>query len=202
MQKRIFVIAVALTLGACATTAPPGVISTSAATSAPAASKTASAAAPSTPSATASKQVQSSSASASASASRTPSVSPSTAPQFDKLPDGYSYAYLTKLTEVSGRWSVALNPLTMCVYPSTDTNCTNPTDSSPSEYEITNVSATTYTVPLATDTILTVVGPSGEPTDYESVPMVEKTWPASWLIVTYSANASGEISAIKEWWRP
>jgi hypothetical protein len=122
------------------------------------------------------------------------------------LPAGYSYAFLYKLTKVSGRWSVVLDPVTMCMYPSTDPNCKDLTEPPPNDYELRNLSTKTYTVPLATGTILTVVGPSGQPTDYVTVPMAEKSWPtastAGELIVTYSSNPAGEVSAIKEWWHP
>ena len=122
------------------------------------------------------------------------------------MPAGYSYAFLYKLTKVSGRWSVVLDPVTMCMYPSPDPNCSDITEPPPNDYEIRNLNPKTYTVPLATGTILTVVGPSGQPGDYVTLPMAEKTWSSSpsgpEVIVTYSSNAAGEVSAIKEWWHP
>ena len=125
---------------------------------------------------------------------------------FDTLPAGYSYAYLYKLTKVAGRWSVVLDPVTMCMYPSTDPNCKDLTEPPPNDYELRNLNTKTYTVPLASGTTLSVVGASGQPDDYVTVPMAEKSWPtastAGELIVTYSSNAAGEVSAIKEWWHP
>ena len=125
---------------------------------------------------------------------------------FDTLPAGYSYAYLYKLTKVAGRWSVVLDPVTMCMYPSTDPNCKDLTEPPPNDYELRNLNTKTYTVPLASGTTLSVVGASGQPDDYVTVPMAEKSWPtastAGELIVTYSTNAASEVSAIKEWWHP
>ena len=125
---------------------------------------------------------------------------------FDTLPAGYSYAYLYKLTKVAGRWSVVLDPVTMCMYPSTDPNCSDITEPPPNDYELRNLNTKTYTVPLASGTTLSVVGASGQPDDYVTVPMAEKSWPTAAtpgeLIVTYSSNPAGEVSAIKEWWHP
>jgi hypothetical protein len=122
------------------------------------------------------------------------------------LPAGYSYAFLYKLTKVSGRWSVVLDPVTMCMYPSTDPNCKDLTEPPPNDYELRNLSTKTYTVPLVSGTTFSVIGPSGQPGDYVTLPMAEKSWPTSEtmgrLIVTYSTNAAGEVSAIKEWWHP
>lgn len=187
MNKSLAVVALALALGAC-----------SSSTTAPAVSTTASA--PASPKVTSAPPVVASSSSPAASAT------PSTSSAFDKLPAGYSYAYLYKLTKVAGRWSVVLDPVTMCMYPSPDPNCKDLTEPPPNDYEIRNLNTKTYTVPLVTGTILTVVGPSGEPTDYVTVPMEEKSWSRSALgpevVVTYSTNAAGEVSAIKEWWHP
>ena len=188
MNKSLVVVAVALALSACSssTTAP----SVSTATSAPVSTT-----APATTSAPTPSP-----------ASSAASASTSTSSAFDKLPAGYTYAYLYKLTKISGRWSVVLDPLTMCMYPSTDPNCKDLTEPPPNAYELRNLNTKTYTVPLVTGTILTVVGPSGQPTDYVTVPMAEKTWPTSSsgaeVVVTYSTNAAGEVSAIKEWWHP
>ena len=125
---------------------------------------------------------------------------------FDTLPAGYSYAYLYKLTKIAGRWCVVLDPVTMCMYPSTDPNCKDLTEPPPNDYELRNLNTKTYTVPLASGTTLSVVGASGQPDDYVTVPMAEKSWPtastAGELIVTYSTNAASEVSAIKEWWHP
>jgi len=183
MRNSLVVVTLALTLGACATTTPP------------VASQTTSAAVPTTASTT-----------PSASAATSSSAKASASSSFDTLPAGYSYAYLYKLTNIAGRWSVVLDPVTMCMYPSTDTNCKDLTEPPPNDYEIRNLSAKTYTVPLAAGTILSVVGPSYQPDDYVPVPMAEKTWPsastAGEIIVTYTTNAAGEVSAIKEWWHP
>jgi hypothetical protein len=186
MNKWLAVVTVALALGGCATTAPPraSTASTPVTTAAPATT-----------------------ARPPSSAARPSSVaSASSASSFDKLPAGYSYAYLYKLTDVSGRWSVVLDPVTMCMYPSTDPNCKDLTEPPPNDYELRNLNTKTYTVPLVTGTILTVVAASGQPDDYVTVPMAEKSWPTSSngarVVVTYSANAAGEVSAIKEWWHP
>ena len=88
MRYSLVVVTLALTLGACATTSPPG------------ASQTTSAAA----STTSTKATTKPSASAATSTSAKASASGS----FDTLPAGYSYAFLYKLTKVSGRWSVVL----------------------------------------------------------------------------------------------
>jgi hypothetical protein len=190
MNKSLVVVAVALTLGACSSSTAAPTVST--VTSAPASTT-----APATTAAPTSSAASSASSSA-------PSTSTSSA--FDTLPAGYSYAYLYKLTKISGRWSVVLDPLTMCMYPSTDPNCKDLTEPPPNDYELRNLNTKTYTVPLVTGTVLTVVGPSGQPTDYVTVPMAEKTWPSSSsgaeVVVTYSTNAAGEVSAIKEWWHP
>jgi hypothetical protein len=186
MRNSLVAVTLALALGGCATTSPPVAAQTTSA-----AAPTTSANATTTPSASA---ATSTSAKAPASGS------------FDTLPAGYSYAFLYKLTKVSGRWSVVLDPVTMCKYPSTDPNCKDLTEPPPNDYEIRNLSAKTYTVPLASGTTLSVVGPSYQPDDYVPVPMAEKSWPtastAGEIIVTYSANAAGEVSAIKEWWHP
>ena len=184
MRKTLVVVTLALAMGACATTTPPSL-------------STLPSAAPSTTSRPPSAATSSSSAA---------SASPSTGSLFDTLPAGYTYAFLYKLTQVSGRWSVVLDPVTMCMYPSTDPNCKDLTEPPPNDYELRNLNTKTYTVPLASGTTLSVVGPSYQPTDYVTVPMAEKSWPtastAGELIVTYSANAAGEVSAIKEWWHP
>ena len=184
MRKSLVLVTLALAMGACATTTPPRV-------------STVTSAAPTSAAPTPSPATSS---------SAIPSTSPSTASSFDTLPAGYSYAFIYKLTNIAGRWAVVLDPVTMCMYPSTDPNCSDLTEPPPNDYEIRNLNAKTYTVPLATGTILTVVGPSGEQTAYVTVPMAEKTWPtastAGKTIVTYSTNAAGEVSAIKEWWHP
>lgn len=186
MKKCLVVVTLACAMSGCATSTPPPVSSL-----------------PSTTSTTAATTAR---PSAAASSSSVTSASPTSTGTFDKLPAGYAYAFLYKLTSVSGRWSVVLDPVTMCMYPSTDPNCKDLTEPPPNDYEIRNINPKTYTVPLATGTILTVVGPSGDPTDYVTVPMAEKTWSNSStgpeVIVTYSTNAAGEVSAIKEWWHP
>jgi hypothetical protein len=198
MNKSLVVVAVALALSACSssTTAP----SVSTAASVPALTTAPATTSAPTPSAA------SSSASATALTTAPTSATASTSSAFDKLPAGYTYAYLYKLTKISGRWSVVLDPVTMCMYPSTDPNCKDLTEPPPNDYELRNLSTKTYAVPLVTGTILTVVGPSGQPTDYVTVPMAEKSWPTSLsgarVVVTYSTNAAGEVSAIKEWWHP
>jgi hypothetical protein len=92
------------------------------------------------------------------------------------------------------------------MYPSTDPNCKDLTEPPPNVYEIRNLNAKTYTVPLAAGTVLSVVGPSGEQTPLVTVPMAEKTWSTSstgpQVIVTYSTNPAGEVSEINEWWHP
>jgi len=186
MRNTLVVVTLALALGGCATTSPPVAAQTTSA-----AASTTSAKATTTPSASA---ATSTSANASASGS------------FDTLPAGYSYAYLYRLTNISGRWSVVLDPVTMCMYPSTDPNCKDLTEPPPNDYELRNLNTKTYTVPLASGTTLSVVGPSYQQDDNVPVPMAEKSWPAAStageIIVTYSANAAGEVSAIKEWWHP
>lgn len=180
MKKWLVVVTLALVTGGCATTAPPSVSKT------PVPASTTAAPATSRPPSSAAK--------------------PSSTTSFDTLPAGYSYAFLYKLTDVSGRWSVVLDPVTMCMYPSTDPNCKDITEPPVNDYEIRNVNAKTYTAPLASGTILSVVGPSGQPDDYVTVPLAEKTWATSstgpQIIVTYATNAAGEVSAIKEWWHP
>jgi hypothetical protein len=183
MWKSLVVVTLALALGGCATSAPPSV-------------STGSSASPTTSAPTTTSRPASSSAVA----------SPTATGVFDTLPTGYSYAYLYKLTTVSGRWSVVLDPVTMCMYPSTDPNCKDLTEPPPNDYELRNLNTKTYTAPLASGTVLSVVGPSGEQTPLETVPMAEKTWATSstgpQVIVTYSTNAAGEVSAINEWWHP
>jgi len=94
----------------------------------------------------------------------------------------------------------------MCMYPSTDPNCKDLTEPPPNDYELRNLSTKTYTVPLVSGTVLSVIGASGQPGDFVTVPMAEKSWPTTAatgaIIVTYSTNAAGEVSAIKEWWHP
>ena len=184
MWKSLVVVTLALAMGGCATAAPPSVSTVTSA-----------------PPTTAAPATTSRPASSSAVASPTP-----TAGVFDTLPAGYSYAYLYKLTKVSGRWSVVLDPVTMCMYPSTDPNCSDITEPPPNDYEIRNINPRTYTVPLAAGTVLSVVGPSGEQTPLVTVPMAEKTWSTSstgpQVIVTYSTNPAGEVSEINEWWHP
>lgn len=183
MRNTLVVVTLALALGGCAITSPPVASQTTSA-----AASTTSAKATTTPSTSA------------------PTSSSAKTSSFDTLPVGYSYAYLYKLTKVAGRWSVVLDPVTMCMYPSTDPNCKDLTEPPPNDYELRNLNTKTYTVPLAAGTTLSVVGPSGQPDDYVTVPMAEKSWPTAStpgeLIVTYSTNAAGEVSAIKEWWHP
>jgi hypothetical protein len=187
MKKSLAVVTLVLALGGCATRAPlMGVSSAPYPGSTPAASATSR-----SPSST----------------NPTPaSPTPTSTGSFDTLPAGYSYAYLYRLTQVSGRWSVVLDPVTMCMYPSTDTNCSDITEPPPNDYEIRNINPRTYTVPLAAGTVLSVVGPSGEQTPLVTVPMAEKTWSTSstgpQIIVTYSTNPAGEVSVINEWWHP
>ncbi len=185
MRKTLVVAMLTLALGACATTAPPSVARST------------------TPPRTTAPATTSRPPSHSPSSS---AGSPSTAPSFEKLPAGYTYAFLLRLTNVSGRWSVVLDPVTMCMYPSKDPNCSDITAPPANDYEIRNISTRTFTVPLAAGTTLSVVGSSGQPDDYVVVPMAETTWATSsdgpQRIVTYATNAAGEVSQIKEWWHP
>ena len=90
--------------------------------------------------------------------------------------------------------------------PSKDPHCSDVTAPPVGDYDIRNISTKTFTVPLASGTTLSIVGPSGQQDDYVVVPMAEKTWATSsdgpQIVVTYATNAAGEISQIKEWWRP
>ncbi len=190
MRKVLVVAMLTLTLGACATTAPPGVSAppSPTRTTAPPAGFPATTSRPTTPSPTPSR------------------TSASPAASFDKLPAGYTNAYLFRLTQVSGRWSVVLDPLTICKYPSTDRLCADMTAPPADGFEVRRLSSRTYTVPLAAGTTVSVLGTSGQPEDYVVVPMAEKTWATSaegpQIIVTYATNASGDISSIQEWWHP
>lgn len=183
MRPRLYVIALAVVLGGCATTAPPVTASTTSA-AAPISSARPSSAAPAS----------------STKASATPSAS------YETLPAGYSYGYLNKLTQVAGRWSVVIDPLTMCSYPTKDPNCADLTEPPPNDYEIRNLNPKAYTVPLASGVVFTVIGPTGQPDDYVVQPMVEKAYATSndqaRMIVTYETNPAGEVSGIKEWWHP
>ncbi|MGV8849558.1 MAG: hypothetical protein ACOH16_08430 [Propionibacteriaceae bacterium] len=171
-------------LGGCATTAPPATApSTSAA--APTSSARPSSVAPASSSAKASTALSS---------------------LYDTLPAGYSFGYLSKLTQVGGRWSVVIDPVTMCSYPSKDPDCADLTEAPPNDYEIRNLSPKAYTVPLVTGVVFRIVGPTGQQDDNVVQPMVEKSWPTSndqaRMIVTYETNPAGEVSGIKEWWHP
>lgn len=183
MRPRLYVIALAVVLGGCATTAPPVTASTTSA-AAPISSARPSSAAPAS----------------STKASATPSAS------YETLPAGYSYGYLNKLTQVGGRWSVVIDPLTMCSYPTKDPNCADLTEPPPNDYEIRNLNPKAYTVPLASGVVFKVIGPTGQPDDYVVQPMVEKAYATSndqaRMIVTYETNPAGEVSGIKEWWHP
>ncbi len=178
------VVTLAVVLGGCATTAPP-VTAPSTSAEAPTSSARPTSAAP---------------AASSSKASPTPSTS------FETLPAGYSFGYLNKLTQVGGRWSVVIDPVTMCGYPTKDPNCAYLTEPPPNDYDIRNLSTKAYTVPLATGVVFKVVGPTGQPDDYVVQPMVEKSYATSndqpRMIVTYETNPAGEVSGIKEWWHP
>lgn len=171
-------------LGGCATTAPP-VTAPSTSAAAPTSSARPSTVAP---------------ASSSAKASTTLSS------LYDTLPAGYSFGYLNKLTQVGGRWSVVIDPVTMCGYPSKDPDCADLTEAPPNDYEIRNLSPKAYTVPLVSGVVFLITAPSGQQDDYVVQPMVEKSWPTSndqaRMIVTYETNPAGEVSGIKEWWHP
>jgi hypothetical protein len=185
MRKALVIAMLTLALSACATTAPPSVStsSTPARTTAPATTSR-----PPSPSATPSAS----------------SVSP--VASWDKPPAGYTNAYLFRLTQVSGRWSVVLDPLTICKDASKDPACSGITAPPADGFEVRNLSPRTYTLPLAAGTTLSVVGPSGDPENFVVVPMAEKTWATSaegpQVIVAYATNAAGEVSNIKEWWHP
>ena len=181
MRPSLLVVTLVVALGGCATTAPPVVAAqTSAAASTSAAKPTSAAPASST--------------------KATPSAS------FDTLPAGYSFGYLNKLTQIGGRWSVVIDPVTMCQFPSKDPNCADLTEPPPNDYEIRNLSPKAYTVPLVTGTEFKVIGPTGQPDDYVVQPMVEKAYATSndqaRMIVTYETNPAGEVSGVKEWWHP
>jgi len=60
------------------------------------------------------------------------------------------------------------------MYPSTDPNCKDLTEPPPNDYEIRNINAKTYTVPLVTGTVLSVVGPRGEPLEHRSRVLVQR----------------------------
>jgi hypothetical protein len=121
---------------------------------------------------------------------------------FDVLPAGYTYAFLSRLTMIGGRWAVVLDPLTVCGYPSKDPNCADLTEEPPNGYEIKNLNTKTYIVPLATGTTVSVIGPSGQPGDFITLAMAEKSWASDELVVEYTVNASQQVATIKEWWRP
>lgn len=188
MRPSLLVVTVVVTLvvalGGCATTAPP-VTAASTPAAAPTSAPRPSSAAPVSSSAKASTTLSS---------------------LYDTLPAGYSFGYLSKLTLVGGRWSVVIDPVTMCSYPSKDPNCADLTEAPPNDYEIRNLSPKAYTVPLLFGVVFQIVGPSGQPDDYVVQPMVEKAWPTSndqaRMIVTYETNPAGEVSGIKEWWHP
>lgn len=193
MRHTILAAVLLLGLGACATSA--GTSSTGASTAAtPTASATSR-----TPSPSASKSTATPSASASKATPSTPTLNGGT---FDVLPAGYTYAYLSRLTQIGGRWAVVLDPLTVCGYPSKDPNCSDLTEEPPNGYEIKNLNTKTYIVPLASGTTLSLIGPSGQPGDFVTVPMAEKTWAADEVVVEYTVNASQQVATIKEWWRP
>ena len=178
MRPRLYVIALAVVLGGCATTAPPVTASTTSA-AAPITSARPSSAAPAS----------------STKASATPSA-------YETLPAGYSYGYLNKLTQVAGRWSVVIDPLTMCSYPTKDPNCADLTEPPPNDYEIRNLNPKAYTVPLASGVVFKVIGPTGQPDDYVVQPMVEKAYATSndqaRMIVTYETNPAGGLRI--KWW--
>ncbi len=184
MRPSLFVFSLVVVLGGCATTAPPV-----------AASRT-SLAAPTS----AARPTNGAPASSSSKASATPSSS------YDTLPAGYSFGYLNMLTQVGGRWSVVIDPVSMCGYPSKDPNCADLTEPPPNDYEIRNLNPKAYTVPLASGVTFRVIGPTGQPDDYVVQPMAEKTYATSndqaRMIVTYETNPAGEVSGIKEWWHP
>lgn len=181
-----------IVLGGCATTAPPETASTP--------STPATVSAPVTTDASSARPSSASAKPTSGSASATPSTSG------DKLPAGYTYGILTRLTQVGERWSVVIDPVTMCTFPSTDPNCSDLTEPPPNDYEIRNLSTKTYAVPLASGATLKVIADSGQPGDFVTLPLAEKTWATgadqAEMIVTYETNAAGEVSAVTQWWHP
>lgn len=194
MRHSLLAAVVLLGLGACAT-------STSTAASSPTSVTT--------PTAVATTRTPSVSTTPTVSVTSIPSKSSATpgAPTlnggtFDVLPAGYTYAFLSRLTMIGGRWAVVLDPLTVCGYPSKDPNCADLTEEPPNGYEIKNLNTKTYIVPLATGTTVSVIGPSGQPGDFITLAMAEKSWASDELVVEYTVNASQQVATIKEWWRP
>jgi hypothetical protein len=131
------------------------------------------------------------------------SAATSATPTYDTLPSGYRYGYLRMLKQVSGRWLVVMDPVTMCSESgpgSANPDCKGVTYSD--DYEILNLSTKTYTVPLATGAKVTVIVDPGGPEDYGDLPLTEKSWDDGVLTVNYATNAAGEVTSIKEFWHP
>ena len=122
---------------------------------------------------------------------------------YDTLPAGYSYAYLRSLKRFGPRWTVVLDPLTMCqeVAATQDPNCAGAPPYS-DDYQILNLSTRTYTVPLAAGAVLKTIAAPGGPTDYQQLPLADKSWADGEMVVKYLTNAAGEVTSIREFWHP
>jgi hypothetical protein len=122
---------------------------------------------------------------------------------FDQFPAGYDHANLSLLENVNGRWTVLLDPLTICTSSKDKPECSGLVDPVPYDSTAVNVSTKVYRVPLANGVSVQVLDGGNPPTvkPYITLPFVMRSW-GSPIEVVVSLNANNEVTSIRQFWRP
>jgi hypothetical protein len=130
-------------------------------------------------------------------------ASPTPSSAFDQFPAGYDHANLTLLENVDGRWTVLLDPLTVCTSSKDKPECSGLVDPIPNNSTTVNVSPKVYRVPLANGVSVQVLDNGNPPSvkPYVTLPFVMRSWGTP-IEVVVSLNMNNEVTSIRQFWRP
>lgn len=130
-------------------------------------------------------------------------ASPSASAGFDQFPAGYDHASLSLLQNVNGRWTVLLDPLTVCTSSKDKPECSSLVDPVPNDSTTVNVSPKVYRVPLASAVSVQVLDNGNAPSvkPYITLPFVMRSWGTP-IEVVVSLNSTNEVTSIRQFWRP
>ncbi len=130
-------------------------------------------------------------------------ASPTPSSAFDQFPAGYDHANLTLLENVDGRWTVLLDPLTVCTSSKDKPECSTLVDPIPHGSTTVNVSPRVYRVPLANGVSVQVLDNGNPPNvkPYVTLPFVMRSWGTP-IEVVVSLNMNNEVTSIRQFWRP